>query len=477
MDHLRPAHRPWLAALLVVLGLFGSQQLAASPRPVVVDPSVELAAVANRLAGFEEFSAPGIADYDAAVETHFRRYQDHPAVQLLRALRRQHGIGYSDTVALALAATPHRWQPRQPLPEWLRDMPGHWTLDTAHAYLRAMAAFERDTDAAGFFRGQQRFYHRVETELATGLQGWPEIAWFEQTLGPQPGLRLQIIAGLLHGRGNYGPRLRGGDGSVQMYAVLGVPATPQGQTTAWPFAAMQRLLVHEFAHSWVNPWVDRQGAALQPAATALLEARIEQMRAQAYGSWQAVTYESLVRAVTRGYFQDRRDSDSVGLLFQEDAARGFDWVPAVTDQLRGDARGGRWLNEGTAATMAALFEAQASLLHARADAGVTTVSLARQVPAAGEAQVDAALAQLELHFDRPMGRGVGIFGDRNPTFTAAPQWDDDRRVLRLPVALQPATAYVIELNSPGMPGGFVGKDGTVLPAQVWRFRTRDAPAQ
>ncbi|MEG2803573.1 DUF4932 domain-containing protein [Stenotrophomonas sp.] len=476
MDRVRPSHRPWLAALLVVLGLFGSQRLDASPRPVVVDTRVELAAVANRLAGFEEFSAPGIADYDAAVETHFQRYQDHPVVQLLRALRQQHGIGYSDTVALALAATPHRWQSQQPLALWLRDTSSNWTLDTAQAYLEAMAAFERDTDAAAFFHAQQRFYRRVEAELGPGLQGWPDVAWFEQTLGPQPGLRLQIIAGLLHGRGNYGPRLRGSDGSVQMYAVLGVPEVPPGEANAWPFAAMQRLLVHEFAHSWVNPWVDGQAATLQPAATTLLGATAERMAIQAYGSWQALAYETLVRAVTRGYFQDNGDSASVALLSQEDAARGFGWVPAATDQLRGGARGGRWLNAGTAGAMAALLEAQVAQLQARAAAGVTSVSVARQVPAAGDTQVDSALAQLELYFDRPMGSGVGIFGDRHPTFTGAPRWDADRRVLRLPVALQPSREYVIELNSPSMPGGFAGKDGTVLPAQVWRFRTRALPA-
>lgn len=74
---------------------------------------------------------------------------------------------------------------------------------------------------------------------------------------------------------------------------------------------------------------------------------------------------------------------------------------------------------------------------------------------------------LEIEFDRPMASAIHLFGDL-PQVTGAPCWDEDGRVLRIPVSLLPGTRYRLSFNE-GVAGGFRGADGEVLAPREWIF--------
>lgn len=114
MSRSRFSARVWCG--LGALAGGGASLGANSPAPlrveVGVDPRVELVAVVCRLAGYEEFEQAGIAGYDTAVESHFRSFARHPAVELARTLRSSIGLAYNAPIEAALIAMPDTWAPR-----------------------------------------------------------------------------------------------------------------------------------------------------------------------------------------------------------------------------------------------------------------------------------------------------------------------------------------------------------------------------
>lgn len=88
-------------------------------------------------------------------------------------------------------------------------------------------------------------------------------------------------------------------------------------------------------------------------------------------------------------------------------------------------------------------------------------------PAHAGPPVTAGPDVLEIEFDRPMASAIQLFGEL-PQVTGSPCWDEDGRVLRIPVALLPGTRYRLSFNE-GVSGGFRGAAGEVLAPREWIF--------
>lgn len=88
-------------------------------------------------------------------------------------------------------------------------------------------------------------------------------------------------------------------------------------------------------------------------------------------------------------------------------------------------------------------------------------------PAHAGPPVAAGPDVLEIEFDRPMASAIHLFGEL-PQVTGSPCWDDDGRVLRIPVALSPGMRYRLSFNE-GVSGGFRGAAGEVLAPREWIF--------
>lgn len=449
---------------MLYFGLLGASIAA----PVSVDARVELAAVVARLADFDEFKAAGIPAYDDDVERHFGRFKDHPSVDLLRQLRRDRGIGFGDTVALALLAWPGSWEPRVALKAWLPRSSTNWDESSASRMLEAMSQFARDTDASTFFAAHSALYARVAKQIADDLHDPLDEVWFGGIAENSRPARMTIVAGLLHGRGNYGPRVFLPDGTVDTYAVIGTPKFSADEPLKWPGPPTSRLLVHEFAHSFVNPWVDSHGDALKSGASALYASSEARMRQNAYGDWRALLYESLTRAITLRYFLDHGLRDQALTAERDDEQRGFTWTFGLANLLPAASRSAPLLTSDAIPGIVSFLADQA---HAVLEAQATAPSVSL-LPAAGDMNVEPTLSQLIIRFDQPMSADMGVFGDHTPEFSGTPSWSDDGTELRLPVKLLPNTEYKLQLNHAEMPGGFKSRDGVQLAPISWTFHTR-----
>lgn len=464
--------------LAIVLSLVTPVASSAQNRPTLevrVDPRVELAAVLCRLAGYSEYQVKGIPAYDREVEAHFRKFDGHPSVEVLRRLRKERGIGYNATVEAALAADPATWKPRISIDPWPDEMDDRWDAKSARSFMEAAARFERDTEAKTFFARHRALYDEVEANVAAGLVPRVDLEWYARQFGERSGASFVVVPALLNGPNSYGPHIKLPGGREEIFAVLATPEFGEGAKIEYPIDAITGLVVHELGHSHVNPWVDRHAKRLEPGAGKLFDAVAEKMRSEAYGTWRIMTYESLVRASTIRYFSDRGDAKAVARALEGDRATGFLWTDELADVLASGTTTPRL--ESAANRVYAFFDAwgrEAPARLAAKKAAIDAEDAARRkrgpqiealFPADG-ATVDSGATVLEIRFDRAMGKGVSI-GGNVPEVTGTASWDEARRVLRVPVTLAPGTSYTMQLRD-----GFRSESGEPLYPRTWSFSTR-----
>ena len=102
-------------------------------------------------------------------------------------------------------------------------------------------------------------------------------------------------------------------------------------------------------------------------------------------------------------------------------------------------------------------------------------------PAMGEKEVDPALKEIKVTYDRPMTQGQNYswmihrdLGEYPGTKGGPePRWENDGKTCVLAVRLRPDTVYAIGVNSVRN-SGFKDADGKVAVPYVWVFKTKKA---
>lgn len=121
------------------------------------------------------------------------------------------------------------------------------------------------------------------------------VDWFDEFFGARPSTNFKVILGMLNGPASYGPRIKLSEKDEILYFVLGVWETDKQGDPQFS----QRVLptvVHEFCHSYCNPLVDKHTAELRDSAIKIFKRVRKAMSQMAYGNWQIMMRESLVRA-------------------------------------------------------------------------------------------------------------------------------------------------------------------------------------
>ena len=336
----------WIVALLLggavvqettaPSGASAARPAAAAGRiEAAVDRRVELFTLLARFAGFEEFNmAVARSPYSVAADSWFREQKRHPALARLQALRRDHGVSYDAIASLAVhvedsvdlaeridfATAPERLDKR-------------WPLEQVRLFLDEVRDFVQVADSEGFFDTQEERFTQGAARLRAVIEGSKALPWFDATFGARSGARYCAIPGFVCGGGNYGMGIRYADGrdeeilpifGCSRFDAAGVPEF--GADMAW-------LVAHELCHSYTNAFVDQLGEQLEPAATRLFEHDADAMRRQAYGSWQTVAYETLVRATVVACLRATEGEAAGAKQAKEERDRGFLWVPALAADL------------------------------------------------------------------------------------------------------------------------------------------------
>lgn len=464
----------------IALAARTSEDKAHGPVDVRVDPRVELLTIVARLAEFPEFTMSNShSPYSERVEARFGAQREHAAIATLRALRADHGVSYDAIPSLAVHldaverdGTPSLALriPRSAAPERLD---ARWESARTDRFLTELRDFATQTGAAAFFEAERPFYAQVEQRLGERLAQSQALGWFDDFFGAKAGARYVAIAGLLCGGGNFGVGVRFGDGTPEeITPVFGCwDFDAQGVPTFGP--NYLPLYVHELCHTYTNPFVDRFAKELEEAGKRIHASCAALMQRQGYGTWKTVLYESLVRAAVIRCRAATEGPAAANEQTRKEVAQGFAWVPGLAELYAAyeHDRAKVPTFEAFMPRVVAYLDAHAAKLAALEAERPVVVALS---PASGATDVDPALTTLSITFDRPMrDRSWSIVGSPEdvPKITGKLAYDASRKVLAVPIELEPGRVYRFALNSTTQQGFQSDRGVPLAPLEV-TFTTR-----
>ena len=309
---------------------------------VQVDRRIELMTLLARLAGFQEFSQRNSASpYSQEVDERFADLAAHPAVETLRRLRQERGVGFDAIPAFAVHLN-EDWEARIPYAERPERLDERWSTEEAEAFLGLLLDFVIESGVEDFFDEQAAYYERVEARLRDGLKDDRSLDWFDEFFGAKPTARYVAIPGLLCGGGNFGVGVRFPDERPE--EILPVFGCSQFDDEGLPvFSGFQELFAHELCHSYTNQVVDQFAEQLRPAAEQIYPRVAERMRRQAYGNWRTMMYESVVRACVVRCLAATQGPEAAEQREEVEIANGFLWISELSALLgQYEAERDRW---------------------------------------------------------------------------------------------------------------------------------------
>lgn len=306
------------------------------PDPAVeirVDPGVELLAILFHMAGRDEYNMTRVTRWEAAVDSHFGRYAEHPAVEMTERLAGPYGVGYFVPMNLAVhLGAPPALAVRSPL-TGSSSIHRTWTTypDTTARYLELVRSFARVAGFEDFLRSQRVLIDSTEARLRRLVDETVETGWLDEFWGVDPGARFILVPGLTNGRASYGVEYEDG-ATRELYAIIGVTETDDAGLPVFgsDFAA---TVVHELNHPYANPLVEAWLDSLRGPAEALHGADADAFRSQAIGSGETLVMESLVRAAVARYRLAREGAAALEEEVAEQVELGFAWMPGLVALL------------------------------------------------------------------------------------------------------------------------------------------------
>lgn len=302
---------------------------ASAPAPrasvVRVDPRVELVSILCRLAGYDEYTRASGSPYLGEVDRWFAPAAKHPAVATLRELRRTHGIGYDAPMHLAVHLdAAFALVDAAELPAIERRWAG---VDLA-PLAQQIAAFATASDFAAFRAKHADYYASVEKTLQAAIDKENAVAWFDTAFG-RADAAFVVVPSPIAGTMNFGSRATAPDGTQTLYQILG--GAPAGDRVD---DQLVYLLVHEMAHSYVNPVLARHEAELAASAAKVFALVEKPMRAQQYPAWQIMVNESVVRAVVMNYMREKHGDVAGARVSRTEQRNGFLWINELAEVMR-----------------------------------------------------------------------------------------------------------------------------------------------
>jgi hypothetical protein len=333
-----------VARSIGILGLFFAESALAAPQQapagepdprleIAVDRRFELLSILQRLAGTPEYRRAPKSPYVDAVEAHFAPFAKHKAVQRTRELRAAFGISYDAPMSFAARLDPATLALRGPLEPWPAGLDKRWSAAPIAEYAELVASFAEDAKLDAFLAGQKAYAAGVEQRYREALSGVAPVRWFDSYFGPLPQARFRLVPSLLNGQNNYGVHAAFEGGALEVYQVLGMTELDE-QGLPKLGSGLEGLLVHELAHSYVNPAVERRWDELERPFERARQLVAKEMQSQAYGNASSVASESVVRAATTLYMLEVRGEPAAAAQLGYEEGRSFLWTQPLFEELR-----------------------------------------------------------------------------------------------------------------------------------------------
>lgn len=450
------------------LGLLVRPGWAAPTLERRIDPRFEWWAALCRAARLPEYRQGAISAWNQALDARLDRVRHHRVVRRLRLLHATHGCGYDAIPSLAahLSGPPEAMVGRLPWPPFPSALDERWRGVDLQSLVEAGSDAARRADFSGLLQQQAPLLAGLSAGLDEVIAE-VDLDWFPAFFGSDAPGRFVVLGGLSVGPNNYGATVDLPEGP-EVWAVLS-PSLRAGQPV---FEQASELLVHELGHHWANAVIDEHRSALEAAGRRLYAQVSGPMRAQAYGDWQVVLQESLLRASVLRYLAAHDGEEGMTNGIGNDVAQGFSWTARLARRL--DAYEQDRVRYPTLGAfvpqLVAFFDQTAADLETLPARRPKVLSIS---PPNGSRKVDPATDTLVVTFDRPMrDRSWSVCGG-GPKLPPIddPSYDPTRTVFTAKMRLEPGRDYEFWLNV-GRFQAFRAEDGTALESVHVRFRTR-----
>lgn len=321
-----------IITLLIILSsynLFGQKtEILAKPK---VDQRVELMSLVFRLAECREYNSQRFANYAQGIESYFKAHKDHELMKYIKTIRRKRGIGFDAVMFMAISMSDS--YPFKPLVPFSKEIPEQrWGKKAATQFLKLLNQFYVDANCAEFFKKNQTLYTQA-SERFTKVYNELDLSWYQKFYGEKPKGEFRIVNGLGNGGGNYGPKTLM-DGKEIVYAIMGTWMVDDAGMPKYPIDNYFPTLLHEFNHSFVNHVVEKFHNQLANSGKIIFKPVKARMNAQAYGTWQTMYAEAIVRAGVIKYLQDHDyEPDFVQSRLNSEINRGFLWTAELVAEL------------------------------------------------------------------------------------------------------------------------------------------------
>lgn len=344
--------------MLATLALLATSRLAAGQAPAVtcrVDPAVELMSTLAVLGGQHRLATD--YEYRREVLTRFGAFANHPAVRGAAVFT---ASGHDDFVALLGA----RVGPPPALAERGRlypvgEGPGAIGIDSLRKFLVAARAFAAASDFATFHAEHAAFYAdlcaRLTADSTLGRTASRIASYFQERAASYEVVPMPLVPRLGVAAHREGPVA-----TARMTAFIGPATIDSGMPrfrTGW---AMERVVLHEFAHQYVNVVLQTRRPQIDKSASLMAPVRARLWRADHVATWSGAMAETFVRAAVAEMRREDAGDEAARTERREHRALGFAMVDSVAAAFRAAPRGPAWLSRATRDVFAMLDRIAAS---------------------------------------------------------------------------------------------------------------------
>ncbi len=463
-----------VAATLAAAGPTLGEEIKLTPR---VDERVELLCIIFRLTGSGEFNqAVSISPYAERIAAHFGPFQNHVAVQTARQLRNQRSIRYDAVISFALHMDGTVFcNEKIPFDKAPRLDP-RWRPSEARAFLAQVRDFVQQTSFAHFLSTQREFYAQSAARLGRAINSPKPLAWVDRFFAMRPSAPLFPTVGLSTGETDYWHRVTDGSGKAEIITILGARRFDQeGYPVYGP--EVVPLMTREVCRAFTDGLVDEHMARLKPIAERIYKHCAVAMQRQGINDIETMLYQAFARTCVARYIAANAPSKTYDNYMYGEYDNGFEWIEPLSDLLADEYEANREQYVSFDRFMPKLVDLLEKNLDEYEAEMIRAPKIAAIDPPNGSRDVDPSLTEIKVTFDRAMnaeGYSVMGGGPTYPELTAIPHWDEEGRVLTIPVELKPNWSFQFWLNR----GEFLSirsAQGIPLRPVMVTLRTRAAP--
>ena len=296
-----------------------------------IDKRVELLSIVFRLAGNEEYNATYFKKYTDKVENHFKQYKDHELIKFAREIREKKEISYEAVMSMAIILD----DSLNPIIDFSTTVPERWSKDETIKFVRLLKKFYKDAKCEEFFNDNEALFQEVATRFRPAYEKL-DLNWFKSFYGKTEGENFTIIVSIGCGAHNYGPSYTLPNSEKKVFALMGTWKVDESGMPVYEQDEYLPTIIHEFNHSFVNPLLAKHKESFEESGKVIYKAvEYEMSRQEAYGDWQIMLNEALVRASVIKYFIDHGVSESeIQMMLNNESNKGFMWIKGLVAELK-----------------------------------------------------------------------------------------------------------------------------------------------